>query len=156
MKWWMQPKSPGVDRWGGCLGQYDHEPPVRGIDPSYIRLEPYIPAFTELGPFEAKELGLKVNPQAEVYLLPSVASYVGGDVVAGVLVSRLHQGDELSLFVDIGTNGEMVLGSRDFLVACACSAGPAFEGSGITCGMRAMEGLSRKWPSSMASLRCKL
>ena len=115
-----------------------------GIDPSYIRLEPYIPAFTELGPFEAKELGLKVNPQAEVYLLPSVASYVGGDVVAGVLVSRLHQGDELSLFVDIGTNGEMVLGSRDFLVACACSAGPAFEGSGITCGMRAMEGAIEK------------
>ena len=56
-------------------------------------------------------------------------------MVAGVLVSRLHQGDELSLFVDIGTNGEMVLGSRDFLLACACSAGPAFEGSGITCGM---------------------
>ena len=115
-----------------------------GVDPSYIRLEPYIPAFSKLGPFAAKEVGLMVNPNAEIYLLPSVASYVGGDVVAGVLVSRLHQGDELSLFVDIGTNGEMVLGSRDFLVACACSAGPAFEGSGITCGMRAMEGAIEK------------
>ncbi|MGI6035059.1 MAG: ASKHA domain-containing protein [Limnochordia bacterium] len=115
-----------------------------GIDPGYIRLEPYIPAFTKLGPFDAKEVGLMVNPQAEVYLMPSVASYVGGDVVAGVLFSRLHEQDELSLFVDIGTNGEMVLGSRDFLVSCACSAGPAFEGSGITCGTRAMEGAIEK------------
>jgi uncharacterized 2Fe-2S/4Fe-4S cluster protein (DUF4445 family) len=75
-----------------------------------------------------------------VYSMPNVASYVGGDVTAGVLVSQIHKQDAVSLFIDIGTNGEIVLGNKDWLVTAACSAGPAFEGSGIKFGMRAMEG----------------
>jgi uncharacterized 2Fe-2S/4Fe-4S cluster protein (DUF4445 family) len=72
--------------------------------------------------------------------LPGVASYVGADITAGVLSSGLAQADGLTLFIDVGTNGEMVLGTKDWLVTCACSAGPAFEGAGVVCGMRATRG----------------
>jgi uncharacterized 2Fe-2S/4Fe-4S cluster protein (DUF4445 family) len=111
-----------------------------GIDPKYIRLEPYIPAAAQYPPVKAKDLGLKMNPQGVVFNFPSVASYVGGDIVAGALVAQLDNEDELVLFIDIGTNGEMILGNRDWLMTCACSAGPAFEGGGISFGMRAMNG----------------
>jgi uncharacterized 2Fe-2S/4Fe-4S cluster protein (DUF4445 family) len=89
---------------------------------------------------KAKEIGLKINPQGLVFNLPSVASYVGGDIVSGALVAELDKKDEITLFIDIGTNGEMVLGNKDWLMCCACSAGPAFEGGGISFGMRAMPG----------------
>jgi len=111
-----------------------------GINPKYIRLEPYIPAAANYPAVKAKELGLNINPYGVVYNFPSVASYVGGDIVSGALVTDLDERDELTLFIDIGTNGEMVLGNREWLMACACSAGPAFEGGGITFGMRAMDG----------------
>lgn len=111
-----------------------------GVNPKYIRLQPYIPAANEWPDLTAGEIGLPINPLAPVYVFPSVASYVGGDIVAGVLFTRLAMEENLTLFIDIGTNGEMVLGNKDWLISCACSAGPAFEGSGITCGMRAMEG----------------
>jgi uncharacterized 2Fe-2S/4Fe-4S cluster protein (DUF4445 family) len=111
-----------------------------GINPKYIRLEPYIPAASDYPPVKAKELDLKINPRGEVLNFPSVASYVGGDIVSGALVAGLDQSDELVLFIDIGTNGEMVLGNKEWLMTCACSAGPAFEGGGITNGMRAMAG----------------
>lgn len=110
------------------------------LDPTYIRLEPYVPAANAPPPVKAAKLGLKAHPEAWVYLVPGVASYVGGDVVAGVKVTGIGEEEELTLFLDIGTNGEMVLGNREWLMACACSAGPAFEGSGITCGMRAVAG----------------
>jgi len=111
-----------------------------GIDPRYIRLEPYIPVANNYPGVRAKELGLAVNPDAIVFSLPSVASYVGGDIVSGALVTKIDESDEVVLFIDIGTNGEMVLGSREWQMACACSAGPAFEGGGISFGMRAMNG----------------
>ncbi|WP_334110050.1 ASKHA domain-containing protein, partial [Thermodesulfitimonas autotrophica] len=111
-----------------------------GIDPTYIRLEPYIPAVNMPPPVRAAELGLAAHPEAWVYCLPGVASYVGGDITAGIKVSGIAAAEPLSLFLDIGTNGEMVLGNQEWLMACACSAGPAFEGSGITCGMRAVSG----------------
>jgi uncharacterized 2Fe-2S/4Fe-4S cluster protein (DUF4445 family) len=111
-----------------------------GIPPDFIRLEPYIPAAVEFPVVTAGELGLAVNPAAQVRCVPSVASYVGGDIVAGVLATGLCDRDEVSLFIDIGTNGEMVLGNREWMVACACSAGPCFEGGGITHGMRAVPG----------------
>jgi uncharacterized 2Fe-2S/4Fe-4S cluster protein (DUF4445 family) len=111
-----------------------------GIDPQYIREEPYIPAATFLPLIRGKSVGLRVHPQAILYALPNVASYVGGDITAGLLVSQIHKRDAISLFIDIGTNGEIVLGNRDWLVTAACSAGPCFEGSGIKFGMRAMEG----------------
>ena len=111
-----------------------------GLNPRYLRLSPYIPAAAELPLMKAAEVGLKINPAATVQIFPAVASYVGGDIVSGALFTRIAGGEELTLFIDIGTNGEMVLGNNDWLISCACSAGPAFEGSGITCGMRAMDG----------------
>jgi uncharacterized 2Fe-2S/4Fe-4S cluster protein (DUF4445 family) len=111
-----------------------------GLDPSAIREEPYIPTANSFPLSFAGELGIKINPNIPVYTLPCVASYMGGDIVSGVLASRLHKKEELCLFMDIGTNGEIVLGNSEWLVAAACSAGPCFEGSGIKHGMRATEG----------------
>ncbi|MEK7238891.1 MAG: ASKHA domain-containing protein, partial [Nitrospirota bacterium] len=111
-----------------------------GLDPSAIREEPYIPTANNFPLAFAGELGLKVNPNTPVYAFPCVASYVGGDIVSGVLAARLHKKQELSLFMDIGTNGEMALGNSEWLIAAACSAGPCFEGSGMKHGMRATEG----------------
>lgn len=111
-----------------------------GLDPSAIREEPYIPTANNFPLGFAGELGLKTNPNTPIYAFPCVASYVGGDIVSGVLAARLHKKKELSLFMDIGTNGEIVLGNSEWLVAAACSAGPCFEGSGIKHGMRATEG----------------
>jgi len=111
-----------------------------GIDPQHIREEPYIPVATFFPLIRGKNVGLRIDAQAILYAMPNVASYVGGDVTAGVLVSQIHKQEKVSLFIDIGTNGEIVLGNKDWLVTAACSAGPAFEGSGIKFGMRAMEG----------------
>jgi uncharacterized 2Fe-2S/4Fe-4S cluster protein (DUF4445 family) len=111
-----------------------------GINPQYIREEPYIPAATFFPLIRGKSVGFHLDPQAMVYAMPNVAGYVGGDITAGVLVSQIHKQEKVSLFIDIGTNGEIVLGNKDWLVTAACSAGPAFEGSGIKFGMRAMEG----------------
>ncbi len=111
-----------------------------GLDPSNIREDPYIPTANSFPISYAGELGVKVNPNTPLYTFPCVASYVGGDVVSGVLASRMHKNKELCLFMDIGTNGEIVLGNSEWLVTVACSAGPCFEGSGINHGMRATEG----------------
>lgn len=111
-----------------------------GLHPKYIRLEPYVPTATFVPVVKAKELGLNIQPEGLVYSFPAVASYVGGDIVSGVLVTSISKKEELTLFIDIGTNGEIVLGNQDWLISCACSAGPAFEGGGITYGTRAMKG----------------
>ncbi|MBI4849199.1 MAG: DUF4445 domain-containing protein [Nitrospirae bacterium] len=113
---------------------------VLGLDPGAIREEPYIPTANAFPLAFAGEIGIKVNPNIPVYAFPCVASYVGGDIVAGVLATQLYKKEELSIFIDIGTNGEIVIGNSEWLVAAACSAGPCFEGSGIKCGMRATEG----------------
>jgi uncharacterized 2Fe-2S/4Fe-4S cluster protein (DUF4445 family) len=88
----------------------------------------------------AAELKININPEASVHLLPCVASYVGADITAGALSSGIATAEKTTLFMDVGTNGEMVLGSKDWMVACACSAGPAFEGAGVIDGMRATKG----------------
>lgn len=111
-----------------------------GLDPAYIRLEPYIPTVNHPPPVRAAELGLHVCPSGMVDCLPGVGAYVGGDITAGVLSSRMFQSDKLTLFIDVGTNGEIVLGNSDWLISCACSAGPAFEGAGVRSGMRATMG----------------
>lgn len=111
-----------------------------GLPPSSIRLTPYIPTTNQPQPRLASELNLGVHPQASVLCLPGVASYVGADITAGVLASGLADTDELTLFIDIGTNGETVLGTEEWMVTCACSAGPAFEGAGVVDGMRATVG----------------
>jgi len=111
-----------------------------GLEADLIRLSPFVPAATSPPPFRAAEVGLRVHPRAILHTLPMVGSYVGGDITAGILASGMHRNEELSLFLDIGTNGEVVLGNKEFLVACSASAGPAFEGGSVTCGMRAASG----------------
>jgi len=111
-----------------------------GLNPKQIREEPYIPGATHLPTFTAAELDVPVNPSAGIFCVPGVAAYVGGDITAGVLSSGLFKTTALSLFMDIGTNGELVLGNSDWLITCACSAGPAFEGAGVQHGMRATVG----------------
>jgi len=111
-----------------------------GLPPATIRLAPYIPAVNLPPPILAQQIELGIHPLASVDCLPGVASYVGSDITAGVLACGLSETEELTLFIDVGTNGEIVLGTRDWQVACACSAGPAFEGAGVVHGMRATEG----------------
>lgn len=116
-----------------------------GLNPEYIRLAPYTPTLLDVPLFIAAEVGVTINPSAPVMISPAVGSYVGGDITAGILCTDLSSdSDEVSLFMDIGTNGEIVAGNRDFLLTCACSAGPAFEGGGIKCGMRAAHGAIEK------------
>ncbi len=111
-----------------------------GIDPKYIRLAPYTPTVCAVPPVRAQDLGLDLGEHVYVYCLSSVSSYVGGDIVSGVLGSGMYQEGKLTLFIDIGTNGEIVVGNRDWMACAACSAGPAFEGGGIRFGMRATQG----------------
>ncbi|MBM4272874.1 MAG: DUF4445 domain-containing protein [Deltaproteobacteria bacterium] len=111
-----------------------------GIDPKYIRLTPYTPTVCHTPPVRARDLGLEVPEHVFIYCVSSVSSYVGGDIVAGVLASGLYKESRLTLFIDIGTNGEIVIGNQQWLACAACSAGPAFEGGGIRFGMRATSG----------------
>jgi len=116
-----------------------------GINPEYIRLSPYTPAVFQPQIYSAAQIGISACEDAPVLIAPAVGSYVGGDITSGLLCTKLaqdsHQSDnELILFIDIGTNGEIVLGNNDFIIACACSAGPAFEGGGIKSGVRAQTG----------------
>ena len=111
-----------------------------GVDAEPVRMEPYIPSFFGWDGLLAGDLKLPANPLAPVLIAPNIGSYVGGDITAGTLASGIWDKDEMSLFIDLGTNGELVFGNRDFLMSCACSAGPAFEGGDISCGMRATDG----------------
>ncbi len=111
-----------------------------GLNPAYIREEPYIPTANTFPVWKAKDAGIRIRKDAPVYTVPCVASYVGGDIVSGVLATKMHLNEEISLFMDIGTNGEIVIGNKDWLMTAACSAGPCFEGGGIKNGMRATEG----------------
>jgi len=111
------------------------------LDPKYIREEPYVPTVNRVPIILSRDLDLKMNTEGRVHCAPSVGSYVGGDILAGLLCSPIvKQSKKVSLFIDIGTNGELVLGNKEWLMSCACSAGPAFEGGGIRCGMPAMSG----------------
>jgi uncharacterized 2Fe-2S/4Fe-4S cluster protein (DUF4445 family) len=111
-----------------------------GVDADPVRMEPYIPTFFHWDGLKAGDIRFVANPDAKVVLAPNIGSYVGGDITAGTLTSRIWDKDEFSLFIDLGTNGEIVFGNRDFMMSCACSAGPAFEGGDISCGMRATDG----------------
>jgi len=120
-----------------------------GIPATSIRLAPFVTAVNHVPAFPAREVGIHINPEATVDCLPGVASYVGADISAGVYASGMHDTDKLTLFLDVGTNGETVLGNREWLVTCACSAGPAFEGAGVLFGMRATKGaIEEVWINS--------
>lgn len=111
-----------------------------GLDPYYLCREPYVPVFNRPLLLKAGELDLSAHPNAPVYVFPSMGSYFGGDVVAGILASGMHKKRGVSLLVDVGTNAEIVLGNSEWLVVCAGAAGPALEGGGVKAGMRATDG----------------
>jgi uncharacterized 2Fe-2S/4Fe-4S cluster protein (DUF4445 family) len=138
-------KDAGIDRGDiGCAqisGNTVMTHLLLGLNSEYIRLEPYTPTVLTVSAFKAGELDIAINPEAVVAISACIGSYVGGDITAGILCTDLARcNDDISLFIDIGTNGEMVIGGKDFLLCCACSAGPAFEGGGVDCGMRATTG----------------
>lgn len=110
------------------------------VNPKSIRLTPYVPAVDSWPVLDANELGIKVKHSTPLLIYPAVSSYVGGDIVAGVLASEMYKSQELTLFIDVGTNGEIVVGNEDWMTCAACSAGPAFEGGGVKFGMRAAPG----------------
>jgi len=110
------------------------------LEPDNIRRAPYVPVTTFMPPIRAADLDIKLPSHAVALFYPSISSYVGGDIVAGVMGSGMYRTELLTLYVDIGTNAEIVIGNREWLVCAACSAGPAFEGGGITHGIRAAEG----------------
>ncbi|WP_456384986.1 ASKHA domain-containing protein [Desulfolithobacter sp.] len=111
-----------------------------GLDPKYIREAPYVPAVSIFPLTKAAGLGIQAHPSVRLFLYPCIASYVGGDIVSGVHACQMAKSDKVSLFIDIGTNGEIVVGNSEWMVCAACSAGPAFEGGGIQYGMRASAG----------------
>ena len=111
-----------------------------GINADYLRTEPYIPAFFKTNSLFASDVGIEINGDAHIIMAPNIGSYVGGDITAGTLVSMIWNRPEFSLFIDLGTNGELVFGNSDFMMSCACSAGPAFEGGNISCGMPGVPG----------------
>lgn len=111
-----------------------------GIPAEHIRLMPFTTTVNQVPAMTGREVGLNIHPEATVDCLPGVASYVGADITAGVLSAGVDDTEKVTLFMDVGTNGEIVLGSQEWLVTCACSAGPAFEGAGVASGMRATKG----------------
>lgn len=115
-----------------------------GVFPGFLRREPYVPGFVRAPFIKASELEIAINPETFIYLVPSVSSYIGGDIASGILASGIWSSHQNVLFIDLGTNGEIVFGNTEYLLACACSAGPAFEGGGISSGMRASFGAIEK------------
>lgn len=115
-----------------------------GLIPCNIRLEPYIPVSNNYTPVYADDIGIDILPGAVFLCVPGVSSYVGGDVTAGVLTSGIYNSSKVSALIDFGTNGEIALGNNEWLVCCSASAGPAFEGGGLKCGMRATTGAIQK------------
>ncbi|MFO7556300.1 MAG: ASKHA domain-containing protein [Desulfobacterales bacterium] len=110
------------------------------VNPKYIRLSPYVPASTFYPPIKAVDLGLALGDHVTALVYPAISSYVGGDIVAGVMGSGMYRTEKLTLLMDIGTNAEIVIGNKDWLACASCSAGPAFEGGGVKFGMRAGKG----------------
>ncbi|MFH0878012.1 MAG: ASKHA domain-containing protein [Candidatus Omnitrophota bacterium] len=110
------------------------------IDPTHIRQEPYVPTANFIPLVKAAEVGIGINPHGVLFCLPGVSSYVGADITAGVMACDIHRSKKTTILIDIGTNGEIVLGNSEWMISCAASAGPAFEGSGMSCGLRAVRG----------------
>ncbi len=123
-----------------CAGNMTMTHLLLRVDPTYLRREPYVPTANFVPVIRSAEAGIKTNPRGLLACLPGVSSYVGGDITAGVVAAGMHEADGVSMLIDIGTNGEIALGNKDWLVCCSSSAGPAFEGCGVRCGMRAVSG----------------
>jgi uncharacterized 2Fe-2S/4Fe-4S cluster protein (DUF4445 family) len=111
-----------------------------GLPTDNIRREPYIPVTVAPSPLRAVEVGIEISPRGLLYYLPGISGWVGSDLTAGILATGIHESEHLSLLVDIGTNGEIIVGNKEWLVSCSASAGPALEGASVHCGMRAEKG----------------
>jgi len=116
-----------------------------GIQPKHLGLSPYVPAITCSVNEKARNLSVKLNPGANVYVFPIIAGFVGGDAVADIISTGIYESDELSMVLDIGTNTEVIIGDKHGLMACSCASGPAFEGAHIKCGMKAVTGAIEKF-----------
>lgn len=127
-----------------CAGNMTMMHLLLKIDPTNIRKAPYIPTTAVFEAIHAPEAGIEINPKGIAAFLPGVTTYIGGDIVSGVVACGLAESDDLSLLIDIGTNGEIVLGNKEWMMGAAASAGPAFEGSGLECGMKAVKGAIQK------------
>jgi len=123
-----------------CSGNTTMTHLLLGLPTANIRREPFIAVSTELSPFRAAEVGIKINPRGLLYTIPGIGSWVGGDLTAGILATGLHERDDVCLLLDVGTNGEIIIGNREWLMACSASTGPALEGAGVECGMIAEKG----------------
>ncbi|MGY4706211.1 ASKHA domain-containing protein [Candidatus Bipolaricaulota sp. J31] len=123
-----------------CAGNTAMAHFLLGFPPHTLRKSPYVAAALAPPPVRAAEVGIRINPRGLLYVVPGIGGWVGGDITAGLLATGLYRAREPFLFIDIGTNGEVVLGDGDWMVAASASAGPAFEGAGVTCGMRAARG----------------
>ena len=127
-----------------------------GLPTRNIRREPYIGASVEPPPFRAAEVGIAINPRGLLFFVPGISSWVGGDLTAGVLATGLHERDEISMLIDVGTNGEIILGNKDWLMACSASTGPALEGASVECGMMAESGAIEKVYIEDGAIRFKV
>jgi uncharacterized 2Fe-2S/4Fe-4S cluster protein (DUF4445 family) len=122
------------------------------VNPRSIRRAPYVPAATLYPPIKAADLGMELGEHVTALVYPAVSSYVGGDIVAGVMGSGIYRTEALTLYLDVGTNAEIVIGNKDWLACAACSAGPAFEGGGLKFGMRAAKGAIEDFSIDPATL----
>ena len=127
-----------------CAGNTAMTHFLLGLPTAQIRRNPYIAVTVEPPPFRAAEVGIKINPRGLLYAVPGIGGWVGGDLTAGILATGLYERDDLAMLIDVGTNGEIIIGNKDWLMACSASAGPALEGAGIECGMMAQEGAIEK------------
>lgn len=110
------------------------------LNPRYIRRSPYVPSCTFFPPLKAQDLGIDIGDHVMTYVYPSISSYVGADIVSGIMGSLMYCTQEITLYLDVGTNAEVVIGNKDWMACAACSAGPAFEGGGMKFGVRAEKG----------------
>lgn len=127
-----------------CTGNTTMIHLLLGITPDNIRREPYIPVFGEPPAVRAKKIGVNINRRGYLKFLPGFGAYVGSDITAGILASGMARDKDVNLLIDVGTNGEIVLGNNEWLICCSASAGPSFEGAGTRCGMRASSGAIEK------------
>lgn len=111
-----------------------------------IRRSPYIPVAVSVPVIPAEDVGITVSPHTRLFCLPAISGWVGSDITSGILATGLDQSEDISLLMDIGTNGEIVIGNKEWMVACSASAGPALEGASVECGMQAQKGaVERVW-----------
>lgn len=127
-----------------CAGNTTMIHLLLGLPADQIRRKPYIAATVEPPPLRAAEIGLHIHPRGLLYSVPGISSWVGGDITAGILATGLHEREDITLLIDVGTNGEIVLGNKDWMMACSASTGPALEGASVACGMIAEKGAIEK------------